>query len=133
LYRRVVKPVAAKESKGSHYKELFLAAIDGSTLDLQDTKENAEHFGHQSGGRGECAFSLLRFVALGEVGTRVLLAAIMAPYKTSEQVLAKKVIGTCRLSRSVFRTARGSPVFIQTTTRGGASAAEFPPVLSSAI
>jgi hypothetical protein len=32
LYRRVVKPVAAKESKGSHYKELFLTASDGSTL-----------------------------------------------------------------------------------------------------
>jgi hypothetical protein len=96
LYRRLVKPIADKESKGSHYKGLLLTAIDGSTLDLQDTKENAEHFGYQSGGRGECAFPMLRFVALVEVGTHVLFNAAMAPYTTSEQALAKKAIGALR-------------------------------------
>jgi len=92
LYKHVVKPQAMDATKGAWYKELRLVAIDGSTLDLQDTRENAEHFGYAEGGRGECAFPKLRFVSLVETGTHVLFGARMGVYKTSEHALAQQVI-----------------------------------------
>jgi hypothetical protein len=94
LYRRMVKPQAEKPTKGAWYKGLRLVAIDGSTLDLQDTQENAKHFGYAEGGRGECAFPKLRFVSLVETGTHVLFGARMGAYKTSEHALAQEVIGS---------------------------------------
>lgn len=94
LYRRTVEPQAEKETKGAWYKGLRLVAIDGSTLDLQDTQENAEYFGYAEGGRGECAFPKLRFVSLVETGTHVLFGARMGSYATSENALAQQVIGS---------------------------------------
>jgi hypothetical protein len=94
LYRKVVTPLAVKETKGAWYRGLRLMALDGSTLDLQDTKANAAHYGYAKGGRGECAFPKLRFVALVEVGTRALLGARMGAFGTSEKALAEEVLGS---------------------------------------
>jgi hypothetical protein len=41
LYREVVVPLAVKATRGAWYRGLRLMALDGSTLDLQDTRENA--------------------------------------------------------------------------------------------
>jgi hypothetical protein len=92
LYKEVVKPQAIDATKGAWYNGLRLVAMDGSTLDLQDTHENAEYFGYAEGGRGECAFPKLRFVSLAETGTHVLFGARMGVYKTSEHALAQQVI-----------------------------------------
>jgi hypothetical protein len=92
LYRRVVGPLAGKAGRWGWHQGLRLVALDGSTLDLQDTQANAKHYGYANGGRGECAFPKLRFVSLVEVGTRVLFGARMRPYAKSEQALAAEVI-----------------------------------------
>ena len=92
LYKRSVKPQAVEGTRGAWYKGLRLVSMDGSTLDLQDTEENAEYFGYAEGGRGECAFPKLRFVSLVETGTHVLFGAQMGSYKTSENALAQQVI-----------------------------------------
>jgi len=92
LYRRMVAPLAGKTTKGAWHEELRLVALDGSTLDLQDTKANAKHYGYANGRRGQSAFPKLRFVALVEIGTRVLFGARMGPYAKSEQALACEVI-----------------------------------------
>ena len=92
LYRRVVAPLAVKATRGAWHEGLRVVALDGSTLDLQDTGANARHYGYASGGRGECAFPKLRFVSLVETGTRVLFGAKMGPYARSEQALAREVV-----------------------------------------
>jgi hypothetical protein len=74
-----------------------MVALDGSTLELQDTAENARHYGYAAVGRGECAFPKLRFAALVETGTRVLFGARMGPYAKSEQALAREVLGELKL------------------------------------
>jgi len=66
LYRRVVAPVAVAGTKGAWHQGLRVVALDGSTLDLQDTRENAAHYGYAPTKRGECAWPKLRFVALAE-------------------------------------------------------------------
>jgi hypothetical protein len=55
LYRRIVGPVALKRTRGAWHGELRVVALDGSTLELQDSPENARHYGYAAGGRGECA------------------------------------------------------------------------------
>jgi len=96
LYRRLAGPVAQARTKGAWYQELRVVALDGSTLDLQDTKENAAHYGYAPASRGESAFPKLRFVSLVEVGTHVLFGARMGAYATSEQALGAEVIAGLR-------------------------------------
>jgi hypothetical protein len=96
LYRRVAGPVARASTKGAWYQGLRVVALDGSTLDLQDTAQNAAHYGYAPTSRGECAYPKLRFVALVEVGTHVLFGARMGPYAKSEQALGAEVMGELR-------------------------------------
>jgi hypothetical protein len=94
LYRRVARPLAQPRTKGAWHQNLRLVAIDGSTLELQDTPEIAGHYGYANSRRGQSAFPKLRFAALVETGTHALLAARMAAYATSEQALGAQVIET---------------------------------------
>jgi hypothetical protein len=92
LYRRVAVPLAQTRTKGAGHKNLRLVALDGSTLDLQDTAENAAHYGYANSRRGKSAHPKLRFAALVETGTHALLGAHMGTYATSEQTLGAQVL-----------------------------------------
>jgi hypothetical protein len=67
-------------------------SLDGSTLDVADTRENAQDYGRPSNHRGACAYPKIRFVTLLECGTHVLCSARMSGYKTSETALAAEVV-----------------------------------------
>jgi hypothetical protein len=92
LYEAVVVPVAGKRTKGAWYRQWRLVSLDGSTLDVADTKENEEAFGRPGASRGSAAFPKIRFVALLENGTHVLWAARMDKYAIDELTLAEKVV-----------------------------------------
>lgn len=92
LHDAVVKPVATQQTNGAWYRNWRLVSLDGSTLDVADTEDNSTAFGKPSGLRGPGGFPQVRFVSLVENGTHVLLASEMDGYKTSEHVLAKRVI-----------------------------------------
>jgi hypothetical protein len=84
--------VPEAQTPGSHYRGWLKVAIDGSTLALQDTKENAAHFGRPSGGRGESAWPMLRFAALCATGTHRILAAEPGLFRTSEHALCRPLL-----------------------------------------
>ena len=92
LHDAVVKPVATRKTIGAWYGGWRLVSLDGSTLDVADTEDNATAFGKPSGLRGPGGFPQVRFVSLVENGTHILLASEMDGYKTSEQVLGKRVV-----------------------------------------
>jgi hypothetical protein len=92
LYDTVARPVAGEKTRGAWYRGWRLMSLDGSTLDVADTKENAETYGRPSNHRGACAYPKIRFVTLLECGTHVLCSARMSGYKTSETVLAAEVV-----------------------------------------
>lgn len=92
LYLRVVRPMATRASMGAWYRSWRLVTIDGSCLDVADTKRNERAFGRPGASRGKAAFPQLRFVTLLENGTHVLFGAEMGRYTTGEATLAKKVI-----------------------------------------
>jgi hypothetical protein len=96
LYYAIVGPIAGKATKGAWYRLWRLVSIDGSTLDVADTKENVKAFGRPGAPRGTSAFPKIRFVALLENGTRVLWAAQMGKYRTNELTLAKTVVPALR-------------------------------------
>lgn len=90
LHDEVVKPLAVKETKGAWYRGWRVVSIDGSTLDIADTKENKEAYGRPGASRGESAFPQIRFVSLVENGTHVLFGSQMGGYATGEVSLAKE-------------------------------------------
>jgi hypothetical protein len=92
LYQAMVAPVAEKRTKGAWYRQWRLVSLDGSTLDVADTKENEKAFGRPGASRGSAAFPKIRFVALLESGTHVLWAARVDKYATDELTLAEEVV-----------------------------------------
>lgn len=92
LFEKVCQPMATSETKGAWYKHWRLTAIDGSTLDLPDEKENDAYFGRPPASRGTSAFPQLRFAALLEIGTHAVIAAAMDKYSTGELTLAEELL-----------------------------------------
>ena len=102
LHDELVGPIARKagkqRTKGAWYRKWRLVSLDGSTLDVADTRENEVAFGRPKASRGQSAFPQARFVSLVENGTHVLFGTRMAGYDTGEITLAREVIGFLRKS-----------------------------------
>jgi hypothetical protein len=93
LFERVVRPIAKRATKGAWFGGLRLVALDGSSLNLQDTPANRQTYGKApAAGKKTSPLPLVRFVALCEIGTHVLFAVRMAAWKISEVALAKQLI-----------------------------------------
>ena len=100
LHDEVVEPIAVKKTRGAWYKNWKLISLDGSTLDVADTKENQEAFGRPGASRGSSAYPQIRFVSLVENGTHVLFGTEMGDYATGEITLTKSVLK--RLKRGML-------------------------------
>jgi len=96
LCDELVEPIATRRTRGAWYRGWRLVSLDGSTMDVPDTRRNAEAFGRPKNGRGEGAFPQIRFVSLVENGTRVLFGSRMGPFTTGELTLARKVLAFVR-------------------------------------
>jgi hypothetical protein len=92
LHDEVVGPIAVKKTKGAWYRDWHVVSMDGSTLDIADTKENEAAYGRPGASRGESAFPQIRFVSLVENGTHVLFGSQMGGYNTGEMSLAKELL-----------------------------------------
>jgi Transposase DDE domain/Insertion element 4 transposase N-terminal len=93
LFEQVVRPIAKRATKGAWLGRLRLVALDGSSLNLQDTPANRKRYGKApAAGKKTSPLPLIRFVALCEIGTHVLFAVRMAAWKISEVALAKRLI-----------------------------------------
>jgi hypothetical protein len=95
LYRRVVTPIAEPGTPGAWYRGWRVMSLDGTTLDVGDTRANARVFGRPASPRGvntTGAFPQLRLVGLLENGTHVICGAALGAYRTSEVALATPVV-----------------------------------------
>jgi len=93
LHDKVVQPIASAETKGAWYRRWRLVSLDGSTLEVADTQENAATFGRPRNQRGVGGYPQLRFVSLVENGTHVLFASRPGAYSVAENTLAQGVMG----------------------------------------
>jgi hypothetical protein len=87
-----VAPITEKRTKGAWYQQWRLNSLDGGTLALAGTEENAKASGRPAASRGVSAFPKIRLVALLENGTQVLRAARMGKYATGGITLAHRVV-----------------------------------------
>lgn len=91
LHDRVVRPIAERgakrQTKGAWYREWRVVSLDGSTLDVADTQENAAAFGRPGASRGQSAYPQIRFVSLVENGTHILFGSQMGGYRVGETTL----------------------------------------------
>jgi hypothetical protein len=94
LFHRLAGPVAAPDTPGAFLFGRRLMALDGMTLDLPDTPENARLFGRPATGRGQGigAFPQLRLVWLVEAGTHVLCDAVLRPFARGEAPAARQLL-----------------------------------------
>lgn len=93
LHEELVVPVATPKTRGAWYAGLRLVSMDGSTLDVADTRENERVFGRPGASRGTAGFPKIRVVSLVENGTHVLFGTQHGPYKGgSEVALAREAV-----------------------------------------
>jgi hypothetical protein len=102
IYENHIKPIANKGSKGSFYKDLRLVAIDGTIIDLPDSKENEAHFKRQMSD-GKSPFPQARMISIAECGTHVIFKSHIASIKTGEVTMAKSMLKN--LSKGMLCTA----------------------------
>lgn len=89
LFERAAVPLATPSTIGGWLNGWRLMAIDGVTLDVPDTVENAAEFGRPSSRTGlGGAFPQVRIAALSEAGTHAIVGANLGPYRSGERELA---------------------------------------------
>ncbi len=95
LYEEVVAPIATAATPGAWYRAHRIVTLDGTTLDIADTRANARAFGRPKSSRvahAMGAFPQLRLVGLVETGTHVVFGATLGRYTDSEAALAPAVL-----------------------------------------
>ena len=92
LHDEVVGPIARHETRGAWYRAWRLVALDGSTLDVADTRANVKAFTRPGASRGTSAYPQVRLVSLVESGTHVLFGTAIGPYRDGEVTLAHRVV-----------------------------------------
>lgn len=92
LFDSVAGPVGADGAAGVFCCGLRVVSVDGSSTDVPDTPENAEHFGRPSNAIRAGAFPQVRWVAAAESGTGALIGATQGPYTVGEQTLAMDLL-----------------------------------------
>jgi hypothetical protein len=82
----------ASESAGAHcWRGLSVWGVDGTTLRVADTQENADAFGYAKSARGESAYPLVRAVALMALRSHLLLDVAFGDSRVGEVTYAKKL------------------------------------------
>lgn len=96
LFRAVARPLAGESTRGAFFGGLRLMSVDGTCLDVADTRANEAAFGRPGSSRreGGGAFPQLRLVALAESGTHAICDAALGPYTTSESALVDRLWGS---------------------------------------
>lgn len=93
LFEETATPMALSATPGAFYRGWRLLSLDGSTLEVPDTAANDEYFGRPGVSRGEkSAYPRLRWVALGEAGTRAVIGFKAGPYAEDETQLARPLL-----------------------------------------
>lgn len=78
LFARIARPLATVETPGAFLGGLRVMAVDGTVLDVPDSKANARVFGYPASRRGtRAAFPKVRLVLLIEAGTHLIVDAII--------------------------------------------------------
>ena len=89
VFRKLTGPLAPPGLKGSFYRGMRLAAVDGFVLDAPETQANRRRLGGPKDARGQLAgFPQVRVVTLTETGTHAQIDAAVDGFSCGEPELA---------------------------------------------
>lgn len=94
LFERVAAPVAGRGARGAWLKSRRVMAVDGFTLDLQDTEENLAEFGKSDNDRKAGGFPQALVVGLAECGSHAIVDAAISGCRGDEKALARTLLGS---------------------------------------
>jgi Insertion element 4 transposase N-terminal/Transposase DDE domain len=94
LFTRAAGPTGSPEMPGCFWRGRRLSVIDGSTMDVADSKANRAAFDGPSNDAGPGAFPQVRLLVHAECGSKALLEAVFDGYRVAETVLAQRVLGS---------------------------------------
>jgi len=92
LYEEIAQPIATSETQGAHYRKWLTVAVDGTTMEVPDSKANREAFGMPHAEKGQAAYPRVRITGLVETGTHVSFGAQVGPYGTGEVTMAHELV-----------------------------------------
>ena len=82
----------AHDSAEQHrWRGLAVYGVDGTTLRVPDSPDNAQAFGYAPSSRGASAYPMVRAVALMALRSHLLAAVAFGPYETSELAYSKEL------------------------------------------
>jgi hypothetical protein len=86
--------VADERTPGAYWRGLRVMAIDGTTLAAADTAANETALGRVRArpDRGPTGYPLVRLAVLAEVGTHVIVDAVVDSYRVKERVLVEGLV-----------------------------------------
>lgn len=84
---------ARRSAKDDTFLGLKIYGVDGTTLRVADSLQNAEHFGYSLSKQGESAYPLVRLVVLMALRSHVMAAAAFGPYQRGELHYASQLWG----------------------------------------
>lgn len=102
LLRRVCQPRATQETPGAFAFGYRLTALDGTLQDVADSPQNGRFFGRLCGGQTASPYPQARCLYLIEVGTHLILDAIIAPCAASEARLCWGLLRSIRAGMLVL-------------------------------
>ncbi|ABW12831.1 transposase IS4 family protein [Parafrankia sp. EAN1pec] len=125
LFERTAVPMALpRRTVGAFYRGWRVCTVDGTTLLVPDTDENAAAFGKPGNDQGEGALPQVRVLGLVECGTRALLGAGFGgtggSKAASEQALFPDLLGALRPGMLVLadRNFLGFELFAKAAATG---------------
>lgn len=92
LFEEFVRPVGRKELRGCNYRRWRIVAVDGDSVEIQNTPANRARFGIHKNQHGEAGYPLLKWVGLIECGTHLIFAAKIGGEHDSEGALFDPLI-----------------------------------------
>lgn len=82
-----------ERAQDSHFQQLRLFAMDGTSLRLADSAANRAHFGSSNfREQGQGSHPLVRMVTLNALSTQMVVAARFGPYEVGEMTHAKLML-----------------------------------------
>src|SRR3954452_16042647 len=92
LFLETARPMATHQTVGAFYRGWRLMGLDGTTLDLPDTPDNARTFGRPTTGRAEGALLQVRLLALCELGTHAVCGLAIKPLCHGEPSMVSQLL-----------------------------------------
>jgi hypothetical protein len=92
LFDRVAGTRGTPATPGAFWRGLRLASMDGTLVDVPDSKKNAAAYTRSSNSSGPGPYPQVRLLALVECGTKAMIGAVFDSFAVGERTLALRLL-----------------------------------------